>query len=260
MMHSVFFDVDGTLIDTATKQVPDSTYRAIDELHAKGIKVFIASGRDIQNLKQSGVIDLSYFDGFVTSNGMALFTAEFEKIKMYSFDNAVVKQLLDIAMQSKMPLLFEEEHSFYMANEYREFVKEAMEYYQETTPPCKKWTGNPIIKVTAFAPKNHDWKEISALSNVKVMPSPSTCADLLLIDIDKITGIHEILRFYGLPETGFICFGDHINDFDMIKAADIGIAVKDINGSKELQKLANYVCEAPNDDGIYNILKQLNII
>lgn len=45
MIKAVFFDVDGTLVSFKTHQVPQSTLEAIKELQAKGIKVFVATGR-----------------------------------------------------------------------------------------------------------------------------------------------------------------------------------------------------------------------
>ena len=47
-MNSVkilFFDIDGTLVDSATGQIPASTREALLRLHEKGILLCIATGR-----------------------------------------------------------------------------------------------------------------------------------------------------------------------------------------------------------------------
>ena len=66
MIKAVFFDIDGTLVSFKTHRVPDSTKRAIAILRAKGIRVFIASGRQL--LAINNLEDLQ-FDGYVTLNG-----------------------------------------------------------------------------------------------------------------------------------------------------------------------------------------------
>ena len=45
MIKAVFFDIDGTLVSFKTHVVANSTVEAIHQLRAKGIKVFIATGR-----------------------------------------------------------------------------------------------------------------------------------------------------------------------------------------------------------------------
>ena len=66
MIKAVFFDIDGTLVSFKTHRVPDSTKRAIAILRAKGIRVLIASGRQL--LAINNLEDLQ-FDGYVTLNG-----------------------------------------------------------------------------------------------------------------------------------------------------------------------------------------------
>ncbi len=66
MIKAVFFDIDGTLVSFKTHRVPDSAKRAIAALRAKGVRVFIASGRQL--LAINNLEDLQ-FDGYVTLNG-----------------------------------------------------------------------------------------------------------------------------------------------------------------------------------------------
>lgn len=45
MVKAIFFDIDGTLVSFQTHTVPESTREALRLLREKGIKVFIATGR-----------------------------------------------------------------------------------------------------------------------------------------------------------------------------------------------------------------------
>ena len=66
MIKAVFFDIDGTLVSFKTHKLPDSTVRALDLLREKGIKVFIATGRQLQSINNLGTQE---FDGYVTLIG-----------------------------------------------------------------------------------------------------------------------------------------------------------------------------------------------
>ena len=63
-IKAVFFDVDGTLVSFKTHQVPQSTLEAIKELQAKGIKVFVATGRHPSILSEGNNVHEIDFDGF----------------------------------------------------------------------------------------------------------------------------------------------------------------------------------------------------
>lgn len=45
MIQAIFFDVDGTLVSFRTHTIPPSALEALHALRAKGIKLFLATGR-----------------------------------------------------------------------------------------------------------------------------------------------------------------------------------------------------------------------
>lgn len=47
MIKAIFFDIDGTLVSHTKRDIPEGVLTALDELRAKGILLFIASGRHI---------------------------------------------------------------------------------------------------------------------------------------------------------------------------------------------------------------------
>ena len=66
MIKAVFFDIDGTLVSFKTHKMPDSTLRALDRLRSSGVKIFIATGRQLQSINK--LCD-QRFDVYVTLNG-----------------------------------------------------------------------------------------------------------------------------------------------------------------------------------------------
>ena len=47
MTKALFFDIDGTLVSFETHRIPSSTIEALEAARAKGLKIFIATGRTV---------------------------------------------------------------------------------------------------------------------------------------------------------------------------------------------------------------------
>ena len=73
MIKAAFFDIDGTLVGFKTHRVPESAWRAIELMRAKGIKVCIASGRSLMEMHEELKTG---FDAYVTMNGQLCFDDE----------------------------------------------------------------------------------------------------------------------------------------------------------------------------------------
>lgn len=69
MIKAAFFDIDGTLVGFKTHRVPESAWRAIELMRAKGIKVCIASGRSLMEMHEELKTG---FDAYVTMNAAML--------------------------------------------------------------------------------------------------------------------------------------------------------------------------------------------
>ena len=77
MTKALFFDIDGTLVSFETHCIPSSTIEALEAAHAKGLKIFIATGRPkaiINNLSE--LQDRNLIDGYITMNGAYCFVGE----------------------------------------------------------------------------------------------------------------------------------------------------------------------------------------
>lgn len=260
MIRAVFFDIDGTLIDTTTHTIPSSTITALRLLKENGYRICIASGRDMKNIQSIKVLDPSLFDGFVTSNGMCVFDHNFTCIQQHTFKKEDIAFLLHYAKSHQMTLLFETMDDIYLVNEINPYVTISNEYYHEINPPHKQWLGEEVVKITCFQALHYDFSEILANIDVQIIPTPTTTYDISIPGISKLDGIHTLMRAWGFAENAFLCFGDHENDRAMIQGASVGVAVKDALGSRALQAIADDVCESASNDGIYSYLRSHHYI
>ena len=74
MIKALFFDVDDTLVSFNTHKIPDSTIKALQMAHDKGVKIFTATGRPLQLLNNIPEIQ-HLMDGYILATGPCVFMA-----------------------------------------------------------------------------------------------------------------------------------------------------------------------------------------
>ena len=74
MIKAIFFDIDGTLVSFKTHCISPAVLSGLRRLQAKGIKLFIATGRHRESIGPAA--DVFPFDGFITVNGQYCFSGD----------------------------------------------------------------------------------------------------------------------------------------------------------------------------------------
>ena len=69
MIKALFFDIDGTLVSFSTHEIPASALQAIKAAKAKGVKIFISTGRPKAFLTSNLDVIRPLVDGYITNNG-----------------------------------------------------------------------------------------------------------------------------------------------------------------------------------------------
>jgi len=254
---AIFFDVDGTLLDSESHIVPSSTIETLRLLKERGYKIAISTGRNFEACQRAGVTSIIDWDGYVTSNGQQLYDADQQCIYHYVMDPAVVMQIEKIVVEDGLNIQFKGQPDF-MRFEADENVRIAHEFFRIPFPTLvKPYQGENVDMILVYAPKAYDYQKFMKLHGTLVMPGESTYADIVSDNHSKYTGILQLLKKWGMPES-YIAFGDSLNDMEMIKHAHISVAMG--NGNALLKAQATMVTDSVSDDGIYYECKKLNLI
>ena len=102
-IEAAFFDIDGTLVSFRTHDVPASAVEALRELHAAGVKLFIATGRGAFGIPEPvrRLNEEVPFDGFLTFNGQYCYTAGGEVIRDAPLDFEDVHRIAAMADEGR---------------------------------------------------------------------------------------------------------------------------------------------------------------
>jgi len=259
MIKAVFFDIDGTLISFNTHQIPSSTEMAIQELKAKGIKVFISTGRSINSIHH---IKYLGFDGFITFNGGYCVTQEGDVIFRKAIDSADIDALLKYHHEvSPIGFSFMSEHQISI-NQVSPEIQSMYSQLNLEVPVLidyDSFDSSSVLQTNLF---------IDPVQEVELMPKimPNSIATRwspLFADVNpmgqsKKVGIDIFLNHFGIDISETMAFGDGGNDITMLQHCQIGVAMG--NANPEVKEIADYTTSTVDEDGIYLALKHFKVI
>lgn len=257
MIKAVFFDIDGTLVSFKTHRVPDSAKRAIAALRAKGVRVFIASGRQL--LAINNLEDLQ-FDGYVTLNGGYCIVGEqvIYKHSMPSEDMVSLVQYME--ERENFPCIFVHENAFCInyTDERTDEVFRLLNFPQPPTLPLREAATGDIFQLVAFFTKEQEKAIMAVMPHCEATRWNPLFSDVIPKGSSKQVGVDKMLDYFGISLDESMAFGDGGNDVLMLKHVGIGVAMG--NAEDEVKRAADYVTDSVDEDGIEKALRHFGVI
>ncbi|WP_300811546.1 Cof-type HAD-IIB family hydrolase [uncultured Duncaniella sp.] len=262
MIKAVFFDIDGTLVPIGSGRVPADTRRALAELRAKGVKVFISSGRHIEWIDNLGDLE---FDGYVTVNG-ALCLGHDGRTPIFTrlIDKGDVERLVDFSAGSSMPFVVVPARGGIFTTAIDDnflVVAEMLHLPQVPVRSIEDAKACDVVQMMVFG--SHEEIEASGLfRDVLTGCEPTSwCpyfADIIPKGSDKSVGIDRMIEHFGIDISETMAFGDGENDMGMLEHVGLGVAMG--NALPEVKAVADYVTADADDDGIGKALRHFGVI
>lgn len=257
-INTIFFDIDGTIYDADNKRIPPMALQALQEIQNNGIKIFLATGRSLPAVIESSLDKDVLWDGYVCSNGACLHDQAKKLIHGSFFSQDQLEQLFLMIRQYDMGLTVQSSDIVFSPFGINQDMIEAFQFFNNPVPNPKPYENEQIAMALAFQKKGFDFKVLETIENIITVEGKSNYADVMQKGITKATGIRTIRHLLGLDNGLIMSFGDADNDLEMIKDADIGIAMG--NATDTVKKHADHVTTSISDNGIYNALKKYNLI
>lgn len=256
-VKAVFFDFDYTLYSHKKKCIPQSAFTALEKLHENGIKIFLATGRNTNEMVLFPEYKTIPFDGFVMLNGQICLDRNFNVVFANPFKGRTLENLVDFFNKKTMPVLFVEKDSLYL-NYHSEIVDIATSDIACIKSPVGQYSGNPLFLAVAYIPKEEEESLHSLLPGTSFQRWGKMGIDIVAEGMDKTKGIEMFCKRLGINKEDTMVFGDSFNDVRMIEWAGIGVAMG--NAVPEVKKVASFVTEDIDRDGVFSALKHFNLI
>ena len=257
MIKAVFFDIDGTLVGFKTHRVPDSAKRAIAALRAKGVRVFIASGRQL--LAINNLEDLQ-FDGYVTLNGGYCIVGEQVIYKHSMPPEDMVSLVQYMEEREDFPCIFVHENAFCInyTDERTDEVFRLLNFPQPPTLPLREAATGDIFQLVAFFTKEQEKAIMAVMPHCEATRWNPLFSDVIPKGSSKQVGVDKMLDYFGISLDESMAFGDGGNDVLMLKHVGIGVAMG--NAEDEVKRAADYVTDSVDEDGIEKALRHFGVI
>ncbi|RSX49545.1 Cof-type HAD-IIB family hydrolase [Bifidobacterium castoris] len=263
-IRAVFFDIDGTLTSFATHTVPQSTVDALHALHAKGVRVYICTGRSPEQMKV--VLDAIpfRFDGIAGVNGQYCWRADGTVVSDQPIDVADVRAVVGwLDRHPDVVAVFAERDTAYF-NHDSERMRAMWRSLGKTAPklsftdPHTRIQDNRIYQISPYVGADDEQAIVACCHAVRGVRWHPDFVDLIPASGGKDRGVEALLADAGLARAQSMAFGDGGNDVDMLRYAHIGVAMG--NGTDDAKAAADYVTRDVDDDGVLHALRRFGIL
>ena len=269
----VALDLDGTLLDSQ-KRLSDANRAALGKAAAKGVLIVPTTGRFFGMMPPS-VRDLPFVRYAITINGAQVYDRETDTALVRDeipLDMALgIMETLDrhdviydcyrqnwgwmtAALQEKAADYATNEHYLKMVREFRKPVPELKAHLRATAGD------GDVQKIMLFAPNS----QVSGLASevlepirremaakfpeIKVTASTWNNIELNIKTAHKGNALRRFAEHLGLTLDNCMAFGDGMNDFTMVEAAGLGVAMS--NAEPEVKRVAKWIAPSNDEDGV----------
>ncbi len=257
MVKAIFFDVDGTLVSFRTHTIPPSALEALRALRAKGIKLFLATGRHRAMLRK--VEALFPFDGGVTLSGQYCFAGG-QVLRSNPMPPQAVEELVGAAGDGTFSCIFLEGEDIYVncVNPLTQQFIVDLDIDMPPVRPASYALGRTVYQAVTFLDRDHEHLLLSRAPHLKTTRWHPNFLDVIPPTGGKDKGLDAVLAHFGIPLEASMAFGDGENDLSMLRHAGIGVAM---GSASDLVKAgANYVAPDVDEDGLARALEHFGLL
>ena len=246
MVKIIFFDIDGTLVKLGKNEISTNVLQTLKDLKKEGIQLFIATGRPFFEIpKFEGIT----FDGYISFNGSYCISNN-QVIHQNVIDKEDVLAVIQNASNMNHYVQISGKDKM-LANGYEENLEKYFKIARQDLYVSDQFHDlvNEDVFQMVVAVKENEYEELlKNTKNLKIVSWWSDACDVIPKDSGKANAIQKILDYYGYQKEEAMAFGDGGNDKDMLMAVGMGIAMG--NAIDEVKKIADYVCDSVDNDGI----------
>lgn len=270
MKKVLFFDIDGTLMNTAGI-VPDSAKKALEQARLAGCQTVICSGRSGHQMQKWMYDD---FDGVINCTGArVIFNGE--TIYEHFVPTEDVKRAREVLSAAGGVLVGQTERCAILSKESYEYMYDFLRSNGRSEERIQNMLGKAIltdrmeecgeIKKFFYHRSSKSVEELAkelgdifTIEGSSFLKNANDCGEITSIGINKSFGMKKYLEYQGLDRECAIAFGDGPNDVDMLEYAKIGVAMG--NGRDEIKRISDFITKDIDDDGIAYAMVKLGLI
>ncbi len=248
--YAIFIDIDGTLLGSKEEAFAKNI-DTIQVLRDKGHKFFISTGRGTAFLTENLNVNEN-FDGVISGAGAV---SKFGKKEL--FKNLMPLRLTEIfckfVLENNLPGVLEGQHNMYYFEALEDIFNVNEKNFVKVNSDNIKNVITPDVPIEKFTIMGEIPKELDeALGDECLVIRHPSYGEIIQKNCGKGKALLETIDVLGIPVERSIAIGDSMNDYDMLEAAGIAVAMG--NASEEIKKIADIVTDDVDSAGVATAL------
>jgi hypothetical protein len=254
----IALDIDGTLTNSK-KEISPRTRYALIEAQNRGKKIILASGRHpigIEPIAKDLMLDKN--DGYIMAfnGGKIINCTTGETVVSKLFPLEYLPDIVGVLKESNITINTYDDKKIISdkkVNDYTYVERDIIRADMVTVDDFVSTVRFDINKILlAGEPDEIDkYQEILSMRYdglLDVYKSAPYFLEIMPFGVTKGSMLPLLLDKLGVERDQLVAFGDNYNDMTMIGYAGLGVAMG--NAEEDVKKIADYVCESNDDDGI----------
>lgn len=261
----IALDLDDTLLNK-DGIVSRRNIETLLQVQKKGAKVIIASGRPTYAVKDvAQILELKKNGGYIISyNGARIINCENGKeLHQINIPKQYIHKLFDMCMQEGAYIHTYMDNTIIASekNKYTEIEKKLTGMEIKIPDNFKNYVDRDVVKAIVLQDpmvlQNIEKKWRNTIGNSMYMTfSKPFFLEFMNSEVDKGKGVIKLARILGLNKRDILAIGDSQNDISMLNAAGMKVAMG--NATDEVKKMADYITDDNDRDGVAKAIEQIN--
>ena len=266
----IALDLDGTLLNTE-KQISQENLAALWRAAEAGIHIVPTTGR-FYNGMPLAIRELPFIRYAITINGAEV--ADYQTgEELYKADIPLERALELMRYLDTLPVIYDcyQDNAGWISEHLKARIdstvkdphfRRMLHELRKPVPELKAFVterGRDVQKIQFFIPTPELRLELlqtlpERFPDLAVSSSVSENIEVNSAQATKGRALLALAERLGIPQEGTMAFGDGLNDLSMIRAAGIGVAMK--NACEEAKSAADYITRSCDEHGVaYGINK-----
>lgn len=252
MKQAMFFDIDGTLYYNKFHQIDDHILEEFDELRKEGIDLYLLSSRSPHEIVHLPGEFLNYpYSGLILEGGAAVYDQNQNLVDAWLIPGDDIKKIKDYCKDNNLIWRYSGPDGNYFDTEPDPYVRFHWRRLYMICPRVKKWKGDDVCNVIVWTNDPKKQEEITRLLPEDSLVRYSDCMEIRAKGVSKEHIVERFRDHYGYRKV--TCVGDGMNDLEMIRQADVGVAVR--NAHREVKEAADLVIGPVSENGVSEWLR-----
>lgn len=259
----VFFDVDGTIIDETSQQIPASAIRAIERLTANGHIAVVNTGRPYGHIDPR--IYTMAFNAYVAGCGMEV-RYQGKRIR-FAYPSRAQRAFAKSCVEKHhmLPIYEDADATVIMdsraeGHPYIQKEKECMKRKGCHVLDAAKCSDFSFQKFVTFDGENSQRAAFMAeiRKEFDIIIREGSLLEMVMKGASKASGMQILLDALGVSREDTLAIGDSNNDLAMFRFAHHTACMG--GGSEELKSVSEFITTTVMEDGLQKALEHFRLI